>query len=489
MELLQSTKGTKVRYPDKLDAAYFLEKKMDFIPNEFLIIYKPNTSQDAIDWVHKQMITTRIPSLIKRSVIAGSRVVGQQDCPIDLVTINSSNNLFEAIEEYRKYSCVLWAEPNTIVKASQATLTPNDILFPLQWNLDVGVSETYFGAAATSDINAPAGWYLADPYSPSAKKIVAVVDSGVDTTHYDLLFFPAGNIVGGWDCVLDQPITFEQPGIDLGPHGTLVAGIIGATANNFPALGVVPPLPETMTVMDYSRTPPSVTSSPFSPNLPTAVGVPALGIAGITWNNAQIMPVRGLAGTTGDLAHLLAAVEFAINNGANIINASWTIGSLPLLSLELAILKADQILTDKQKGILFVCASGNDGKNIDFPGQESYPASYPEKNIIAVASTNMFDRMSAFSNYGAVSVDIAAPGELVMTTAPNNYFTLANGTSLASPHVAGVAAFVWAKYPKFTHDELKNIILLTAEKNLVYPAGMTRTGGDVNLYTAFGGIL
>ncbi len=145
-------------------------------------------------------------------------------------------------------------------------------------------------------------------------------------------------------------------------------------------------------------------------------------------------------------------------------------------ALERAIQESDDA------GILFVAASGNGnilGFGVDNDRTPFYPASYEVDNVIAVAASNTIDQIASFSNFGATSVDIAAPGVNVLSTLPGGNYGPANGTSMAAPHVAGTAALVFAAFPQATVDEVKAAILESAD-SLVGGDGRLSTAGRLN---------
>jgi subtilisin family serine protease len=178
-----------------------------------------------------------------------------------------------------------------------------------------------------------------------------------------------------------------------------------------------------------------------------AVGDNGRGVAGMAWQ-VKIMAVKvgdGVCGTV-DLAAILSGIDFAIDNGADIINASWA-GFPENDLLEKAIRRAGDA------GVLFIAAAGNQGNDLD--AQPDYPASFALDNIITVGSIGKTERVSDFSNVGAFQVDIVAPGEGIFSTTPRLYaktarssYNAGDGTSFSAPLVAGVAALLMQSYPK-----------------------------------------
>ena len=199
---------------------------------------------------------------------------------------------------------------------------------------------------------------------------------------------------------------------DDGGHGTHVAGIIGAQGNN------------------------------------------SVGITGVNWE-AQVMGLKFLDGNgEGNTADAANAIDFAVDHGARVINASWG-GPSFSHALYSAIRRASE------HGVLVVAAAGNDGVNAD--SSPDYPAAFDLPNVISVAATDRSDRLVDFSNYGAKSVDLAAPGDDVYSTVPSvsdpSGYAAFSGTSMAAPFVAGAAALYLSKYPQATVDQLRAALL------------------------------
>jgi thermitase len=130
-----------------------------------------------------------------------------------------------------------------------------------------------------------------------------------------------------------------------------------------------------------------------------------------------------------------------------------------------------------------VAAAGNDGVDNDTSSRKSYPAALDNDNLISVAASDQSDRMAFFSNYGAKTTHLAAPGVGIVSTVPGNSYKSADGTSMAAPHVAGAAALIWSRNPSMTYKQVKDILLQSVD---VMPAfqGKTVTGGRLNVSKA-----
>jgi subtilisin family serine protease len=284
----------------------------------------------------------------------------------------------------------------------------------------------------------------------SDKVVVAVLDSGVDYTHQDLVANmwsrpdavpeytddELGRIddIHGFDADADAGDPMDDNG-----HGTHCAGVIGAEGDN------------------------------------------GIGIAGINWN-VSIMPLKFLGrGGFGSTANAIKAINYAIDrkqHGVNVrvINASWGSTSYSR-ALE------DAIRAAGEQGILFVAAAGNSSTDND--KRAHYPSNYDLPNVISVAALDRTDSMASFSNYGVKTVHIAAPGREIVSTWLGNAFREASGTSMAAPHVAGVAALVLAQEPNMSMAKLRERLLSTVDK-LPALEGKTATGGRLCAAQALG---
>jgi subtilisin family serine protease len=307
----------------------------------------------------------------------------------------------------RTHPAVAYAEPNYIWHAS---VLPDDPSFPRLWGL-LNTGQTINGrqGVAGADIHATGAW---DVSTGSAANVVAVIDTGIDYTHPDLIAnvwrAPSDFTVTIGDTSIDcaagthgfNAITRSCDPMDDNRHGTHVSGTIGAAGNN------------------------------------------GEGVVGVNWT-ASVMANKFLdASGTGNTADAINAIEFAIQARAafsptraanvRVLSNSWSGGAFSQALL-------DEINKAGANDMLFVAAAGNNGRNIDtFP---VYPASYTAPNVLAVAATDNTDSLASFSNYGA-SVTLAAPGVDVLSTTPDNTYSSLSGTSMATPHVSGSAALI-----------------------------------------------
>jgi subtilisin family serine protease len=217
-------------------------------------------------------------------------------------------------------------------------------------------------------------------------------------------------------------------------HGTAVAGVIGATGNN------------------------------------------GVGVAGVAWR-VQIMACKFLdAAGDGVYSDALECINYAKDNGARIINASF-------IDTEYNSLLYSALESCRSAGIIIVAAAGNSTANNDVT--PFYPASFDLDNLVAVAATTRTDALWPFSNYGRTNVDLAAPGsEIYMPTFDSDSsYNWSAGTSFAAPHVTGALALMLARYPTNTYQQTLDR-LLTSVDRLPSLSGKCVTGGRLNLAKA-----
>lgn len=410
------------------------------------------------------------------SVVNVSRFEGEAFKNFETLQIDTSNiSLDQAVADLERDPSVEYAQPNYIVYAheepngeeglsegARGRSTGHGKLFPLDISsatrgagpaialipsqpsniADPDLSKTW----GISKIGADVAWRK---QRGGKSVIVAVIDSGVDYNHPDL----AGNIwrnpkaappvstgvdangsrivgdVIGWDFVQNDGLPFDQTG-----HGTHVAGTIGAVGRN------------------------------------------GMGVSGIS-QQVSILAVRFLdASGRGDTAAAIKAIDYAVSRGAKILNNSWGGKGGYNRALKDAIARAEAA------GVLFVASAGNEGTDND--RAPSYPAAFADlPNVISVAATTATDNMASFSNYGRATVHVGAPGVSVYSLKPGGGFQYMSGTSMASPHVAGAAALLWAQFPNATYAEIKRRLIDSGDR-LPSLAGRTISGRRINVQRA-----
>lgn len=343
------------------------------------------------------------------------------------ITLNKHDkqNVLDAIETLQKRNDVLYAEPNYCITLDSTDVT-NDEYVSEQWALD--------------KINLPDAWKITTG-SKSVK--VGVIDSGIKADHPDL----KDNV----DCELSKSFvegTDDSDALeDVFGHGTHVAGIIGAVGNN------------------------------------------SIGVSGTCWNvdlvSLKVLDDNGVCGNSNDkISGVINAINYAKANNINILNFS--------IALVVPKSKAFEETINNYPG-LFVCAAGNELFNIDTAGRKRriYPSIYTSDNIVSVAASNSNDKIwyvekfQQGSNYGIVSVDLAAPGADIYSTytADDKAYVNMSGTSMATPYVTGVAALIQSKYQNISTKATKKAILDGVDKSS-YWSKYVKTGGRLNAYNA-----
>lgn len=302
---------------------------------------------------------------------------------------------------------VAFAEPDYLVSTQE--VIPNDPQWSSMWGLQ--------------KIGMPSAW---ETTKGSTSVVVGVVDTGIDYRHEDLasqMWTNPGEIAGdgidndangyiddvhGIDCANN-----DSDPLDDNDHGTHVAGTIGAATGN------------------------------------------SKGVAGINWNVGlmalKFMTARG----TGAVSDAVECIDYAWREGAQVTNHSWGGGGYSQALY-------DAFARARSAGQLSVAAAGNSGYDTD--AVPSYPASYDLDNVVSVAATGQTDALASFSNFGANTVDIAAPGVSILSTVRGDSYASFNGTSMASPHVAGAAALVLAAYPGSSYRQVLDRLYGSADR-------------------------
>ena len=338
---------------------------------------------------------------------------------VALVRLQQGDSVRAAAAALERDAGVAWATPNYLYRT---LLTPNDPLFDEAWHL--------------AKISAPVAW---DTTTGSAAVTVAVVDTGFQQNHGDIapnLWSNPGEVANGADDDGNGKIDdlhgwnfvsgTASPEDDNG-HGTHV----GATAG--------------------------------------ARGDDGFGVPGVAWN-AELMPLKA-ANSAGLLtaSAIINAFTYACGEGARIVNGSFG-GPTFDSGIKAAI--------DGCPGALFVVAAGNSSTSNDLAPK--YPCSYDSANLICVAATDQADQLASFSNYGAASVDLAAPGVDIVSAFPTNGWAAASGTSASAPQVAGAAALLATHRSALTAVELRAALMNGVDK-VAGLHGLVGVGGRLNV--------
>lgn len=365
-----------------------------------------------------------IEPLVTDSRLYQVKLVKEQDLKSALKTLSSDPSIEFAEPNYIYHTYEIPASETQ--GRGSATAFPNDKDFGKLWGMlntgqkDGGGHDGLAGA----DISVAPLWQKG--IVGDRKIIVAVIDTGVDWDHPDLvknLFTNTAEIPGngidddkngfvddihGWN--------FFRKGNnsrDDNEHGTHCAGSIGAEGNN------------------------------------------EVGVAGVNWQ-VSILPVKFLSAEgEGSSVGAIESINYARMMKANVLSNSWGGGSSSQAMKE-------AIQAARDAGILFVAAAGNDGMdNVSVP---SYPASYDIENVVSVAATDNRDQLADFSNYGK-NVHVAAPGVEIYSSIKGGGYSSMSGTSMATPHVAGIAALVLSGHPTETYAEIKARLISSSVPN------------------------
>lgn len=379
----------------------------DYVQGEILVKFKVSASS-----TNRASLKVNLGS----SVLRNLNSIGVQQ-----LKVRPGLSVQDAIKEYENRPEVEYVQPNYIYYLQSTT--PNDPDYSNLWGLN-NTGQTVDSVSGTSDadIDAPEAWDI-NTGSPSV--IVAVVDSGVDYNHPDIsgnIWSNSGEVINatdsdlngfvddvrGWDFVDN-----DNDPMDPQSHGTHVSGTIGAVGNN------------------------------------------GSGITGVAWNT-KIMPVRVLNSLgSGTTANIVLGYDYAVANGAKIINYSG--GGSPGGPTDQAMM--DSISAANSAGVLMVFVASNDANNNDAGGTHVYPSDYPYDNIISVSATDQDDSLAWFSNYGATSVDVGAPGTNIYSLIPARESILWEDFegSVSGWITNSVFGYTWAITTSFAYSGLKSL--------------------------------
>jgi subtilisin family serine protease len=408
-----------------------------------LVKFRPGTTEDVKGNIFKQINGTVSEHIVTKAMERAGDKEG-------FYRVQTSLETMQAVGALKNADAVAVAEPNFIYTYGA---TSNDPYFTggQLWGM--------YGAATipANQYGCEAATAWAAGNTGSSSVVVGVIDEGIMNTHEDLAAncwvnpyeTPGDGIdndgngyiddVTGWDFNGNDNTTFDGTGDD---HATHVAGTIGAVGGN------------------------------------------GKGVAGVNWN-VQMISCKFLGSRGGTTANAIKAVDYITDmktrHGMNIVatNNSWGGGGYSSL-LDAAIGRANTA------DILFVAAAGNNSANNDVTA--NYPSNYTDANVIAVAAINSAGALSSFSDWGATTVHLGAPGENIYSTLPGSgprhtivsTYGSYSGTSMATPHVTGAAALYAATHPGSSAATIKAAILgsTTPTSSL---AGKCTTGGRLNV--------
>ncbi len=410
-------------------SAVALAAQPEAVPGEYVVKLKQTMQVRAYQ---KGALSEQLGAYVK-SIIPGQNIV--------VIKRPVFETQASVLKTYAQLENIALIEPNYIYRANKM---PNDPMIGQLWGMNNFGQKDKDSAVGVKgiDIGATEAW---DIETGSDNVIVAVIDTGVDYTNPDL----APNM---WT---NEKELNGKKGVDDDNNG-VIDDIYGYNATN-----------------DSGDPKDDHGHGSHCSGTIGAKGDDGKGIVGVNWNT-RIMGVKFLdSNGSGSLEGAIKAIDYASKMGAKILSNSWGGGG------ESQTLK-EAIERSNSAGALFVAAAGNESNNND--ANPTFPASYQVPNVLAVAAIDNRGQIASFSNYGKSSVHVGAPGVNILSTTTTGYEAW-SGTSMATPHVSGIAALLASHEPSLTNLELKNRIITTA-RPIAGLRGKVRGSGLANAYLA-----
>lgn len=399
-----------------------------FVPGQLLVRFAAGTTTTAAAEVNASLGATTTKTF--------SSLVPQ----LQLVQLPPGMSVSSAMSSYGQLAGVRYAQPNWVshietTKPAAVTSTPNDPRYGEQWGW--------------AKIDAPSAWNTS---TGSHKIVVTDIDTGLDYTHEDLAANAWQNAAeckgkkgtdddkNGYvdDCYGIDTINGDSDPIDDNGHGTHTGGTIGAVGDN------------------------------------------KTGVTGMNWS-VQVMPCKSHdASGSGSVASIIECFQYVkmekTKYGYDIAATNNSYGGCPE-ACDFNPATYDAIAALVKPGVVMAFAAGNSARDNDLRG--NYPSNYDLPNIIAVAATDSNDGLASFSQYGLRSVDVGAPGAGVLSTLPNDSYGSLSGTSMATPHVAGLAALIHASNAHLDWWQIRNLIISGGDR-IDSVKGKTVSGRRIN---------